>query len=385
MRCFWSATLSLATVALMSYGAAESRAEMLANVAAVKATAGTLPWSSTYATAKAVDEQLRSVTGYVSGKGLTNAWWQVDLGAEFNFDLVSVYCRLYTGAGDHINGAYLCGYDDTYTEIATQKLSGYYYTSISDNNWVQSWNNGSNGWSGVRYLAIRDKDGVLNGVASGGCLWINEVVVPAMVPTDTTYITGVAASGNMLYSSGTHADVQYYLMVDGTGMSDQTGLSGGRLLGNPDATAREIHGGQWTSGTVSTELPYLIYDLQAAEILDRMLVWNRNAPNLQNGGVKDVTISVSSDGLNYTDLPDTNGEAAGTHTIPISPGGNAPYQAEFDLSGNTARYVKLLALNSHGGTDWGIAEVRFYAVPEPSTLLLLAGVAVVLLGQRCRI
>jgi hypothetical protein len=383
MRCFWLGVFLIAEVAAVGGGMGESRAEMLANVAAAKTTTGTAPWSTAYPLSYVVDEQLQSITGYVSGKNLTNAWWQVDLGAEFNFDVVKVYCRRLAGAGDHINGAYLCAYDDTHTQIVAEKLGGYYYTSGTDNKWVQSWTNGGNHWAGVRYVAIEDRDGTLNGGASGGCLWINEVAVPAVLPTYSAYLTGVTASGNMLYSNGAHADVQYELMVNGSGMTDQTGLPGQMLFGDPDARARQIHGGQWTSGTVGSTLPYLVYDLQQAYPLRRMLVWNRNAPSLQANGVKDVTISFSADGVSYTDLADTNGATQGTHTIAQSPGGNAAYQADIDMTGVTARYIKLSALSSWGGTanDWGIAEARFY-VPEPSVLAMAAIGALVLLRRR---
>jgi hypothetical protein len=186
----------------------------------------------------------------------------------------------------------------------------------------------------------------------------------------------------MLYSNGGHSDVQYKLMVNGSGMTDQTGLSGQMLFGDPGAMARQINGGQWTSGTVGATKPYLIYDLQQAYDVTRMLVWNRNAGTLQTNGVKDVTISVSADGVSYTDLPDTNGATHGTHTIAQSPGGNTAYQADIDIGGVTARYVKLSALSSWGGTDWGIAEVRFYEVPEPSTLALVVIGALVLVCRR---
>jgi len=357
------------TIAVLSLAAVDVQAQMLANVAAAKTTSGTDPWSVTYATAKAVDEQLRSVTGYVSAKNTENAWWEVDLGAEFDFDQITVYCRrqydvTYPDAGAHINGAYLCAYDDFHAEIATQVLSGYKWTStVSTRVWIQDWDNAGSGWTGVRYFAVEDRDGVLNAEAAGGALWLNELQARSEIPTYPTYITNVTASGNMLYSNGTHADVQYELMVNGSGMSDQTGLPGEMLFGDPNAMAREIHGGQWTSGAVSTELPYVIYDLGGSCELDRMFVWNRNAPNLQDNGVKDVLISTSPDGVTYTELPDDNGELAeGNYTINMSPGGNAGYQADIDLTGVTARYVKLLALTSWGGTenDWGISEVRFY-------------------------
>jgi hypothetical protein len=382
MRCFWSAVFLLASIAVACAGVAETRAEMMANVAAGKTTTGTAPYSSTYALAKAVDEQLRSVTGYVSGKNLTNASWQVDLGAEFNFEVIRIYCRYYAGAGSHINGAYLCAYDDTHTEIATEKLAGYNY-GTGTTVWIQDWNNAGNGWTGARYLAVEDRDGALNAGMAGGCLWLNELQARTEIPTYPTYLTDVTASGNLLFSNGAHVDVQYYLMVNGAGMTDQTGLSGGKLLGDPDATAREIHGGQWTSSAVTTELPYVIYDLQRGYSLDQMLVWNRNAPALQTNGVKDVTISVSLDGVNYTDLADTNGATQGTHTIAQSPGGNASYQADIDLAGVTARYVKLSALSSWGGTanEWGIAEARFY-VPEPSILTLVVIGALVMVCRR---
>jgi hypothetical protein len=136
--------------------------------------------------------------------------------------------------------------------------------------------------------------------------------------------------------------------------------------------ARQIDGGQWTSGAVSTELPYVIYDLQQSHNLDKMLVWNRNTPTLNANGVQHVTISTSDDGADYTDLPDYNGDLEdGNYTVDMSPGGDAAYQLDVDLTGVTARYVKLLALDNWGGTeeDFGISEVRFYSdeasVPIP--------------------
>ena len=120
---------------------------------------------------------------------------------------------------------------------------------------------------------------------------------------------------------------------------------------------------------------FVEYDLGGVYSLANMYVWNYGEPfGGEPRGVKDLEVSYK---LNLAD-PWT---LLGTNTLAIAtyPPAMEVWQNDVTVIGfakTEARYVRLYGINNHGDTGHiGLSEVVFeYAIPEPSTaLLLLAG------------
>jgi len=76
-------------------------------------------------------------------------------------------------------------------------------------------------------------------------------------------------------------------------------------------------------------------------------------------GCKDVSIEYSVDGIDYTRL-------GTTHQFAQAPGvPDNEHDTTVDLSGVTAKYVKLTIESNWGGllSQYGLSEVRFYYIP----------------------
>ena len=145
-------------------------------------------------------------------------------------------------------------------------------------------------------------------------------------------------------------------------------------------------GGQWTSGYgLAVADAYIAYDLGAEYSLmgDDFLVriWNWN--NWQTEfSAKDLDILVSADGVSYT--------ALGSVTLAIGPSSDAVDYSETFTFIPTApfQYVKLDIQSAYTAQPLvGLAEVKFYAseIPEPATMLLLAGGAIMASIRRRRV
>jgi hypothetical protein len=119
--------------------------------------------------------------------------------------------------------------------------------------------------------------------------------------------------------------------------------------------------------------PYIVFDVGSEKSLDRMVVWNYNEfiPNgagLLNRGIKTADILVAGEDGVFT--PFIVGQE-----LTIAPGtDDVDFSQAIDLAGTTARYIKLDNLVNYGDVDnfVGLSEVQFYAVPEPTSIALLA-------------
>jgi hypothetical protein len=116
----------------------------------------------------------------------------------------------------------------------------------------------------------------------------------------------------------------------------------------------------WLSASPDLD-PWLMYEFDRVEKLDRMLIWNANSPSeaFIGWGIKDVTIETSVDGEAWTVLA----ESAQIARAPGLPGYDTPHAIDF---GSVP--VKYVRLNIH--SNWGgilmqhsVSEVRFYGVP----------------------
>jgi len=135
--------------------------------------------------------------------------------------------------------------------------------------------------------------------------------------------------------------------------------------------ANDLHSMEPTDMWLSNDEPngaWIEYELDKVYKLHQMWVWNHNGmmEPVIGFGLKDVTIEYSTNGTEYTIL-------GTTHEFVRAPGAaDYAHNTTVDLSGVTAKYVRLTANSNWGGilTQYGLSEVRFFSIPvfakEPS-------------------
>ncbi|MHC4509247.1 MAG: LamG-like jellyroll fold domain-containing protein [Planctomycetota bacterium] len=144
-------------------------------------------------------------------------------------------------------------------------------------------------------------------------------------------------------------------------LSDSTGpqktIDGSGLDGDLHSTEMED---MWLSSS-APQPTWIEYQFDKAYKLHEMWVWNQNQliESAIGYGFKDVSIEYSVDGVGYTTL-------GTTHEFAQSPGmPGCAHNPPVDLSGVTAKYVRLTANSNWGGliNQFGLSEVRFFYVP----------------------
>ena len=149
---------------------------------------------------------------------------------------------------------------------------------------------------------------------------------------------------------------------------------------NGSGLANDLHDTNWQNMWMSTSDPvphFLVFDLGKTFSLESTDIWqyaaNFNRPFSETGrGVKDLSISLSLDGVTFTPATDVVME----RQILTEETKLTPFAAQsFALSGE-ARYVRF-DLESNFGQPWtGLSEVRFNGVAVPAP----AGLALMILG-----
>ncbi|MCH8121332.1 MAG: discoidin domain-containing protein [Planctomycetes bacterium] len=132
----------------------------------------------------------------------------------------------------------------------------------------------------------------------------------------------------------------------------------------------DLHSTEATDMWLSGDEPngaWIEYELDKVYKLHQMWVWNHNGTmeSVLGFGLKDVTIEYSTNGTNYTTL-------GTTHEFARAPGAVDYAHNTVDLSGVTAKYVRLTTNSNWGNIldQYGLSEVRFFSIPvfarEPS-------------------
>jgi len=117
----------------------------------------------------------------------------------------------------------------------------------------------------------------------------------------------------------------------------------------------------WLSSITGAQPTWIEFELDKVYKLHELWIWNSNGsfePSI-GLGFKDVTIEYSIDGVDYMTL-------GTTHEFARAPGSaNYAHNTTVDLSGVTAKYVRLTANNNWGGilNQFGLSEVRFFYIP----------------------
>jgi hypothetical protein len=116
----------------------------------------------------------------------------------------------------------------------------------------------------------------------------------------------------------------------------------------------------WLSNITGAQPTWIQFEFDKVYGLYEMWVWNSNQllePAI-GFGVQDVTVEHSEDGENWTSLGDIQ--------IPRAPGvPNNAHDARIDLSGATAKFVRLTVASNWGGIvqQFGLSEIRFFFIP----------------------
>ncbi len=115
----------------------------------------------------------------------------------------------------------------------------------------------------------------------------------------------------------------------------------------------------WLSDTTDTAA-WIQFELEQIEKLDKVHVWNHNTQTemILGFGIKEALVETSLDGENWTELK--------TVELPQATGVGTYTGADAALDGVAARFVRLVPLGNYsllGLTQYGLSEVRFYAIP----------------------
>ena len=171
-----------------------------------------------------------------------------------------------------------------------------------------------------------------------GNVWSFEVEPHSVkLPVGTVSVTA---------SSTNNETTDPYRTIDGSGLDG-------------DMHSNEVLDVMWMSASGDLS-PSLTYEFDDVQKLDTLLIWNSNhsTEEVIGWGIKEVDIQVSTDGVEWTSLPDVGPIAQNS--------GLAPSEAQtVDMGSALAKYVRLNILSNHGGIveQYAVAEVQFYAIP----------------------
>ena len=180
------------------------------------------------------------------------------------------------------------------------------------------------------------------------------------------YITGVTATSSM--PDYDHPVSPISRITDGSGLS---ALS---FSATHNALANNIWFANATSGTIT-------FDLHGSYALTDLAVWTfQNNTSL---GIQNVSISTSTDNINFFALP------GGPSQFAQSSGSDPQSSEVFSIGPVTAAYVKFTVSSVWGGSLLGLDEVGFATtdappLPEPASLALFGIGAAAFFARRRR-
>lgn len=120
----------------------------------------------------------------------------------------------------------------------------------------------------------------------------------------------------------------------------------------------------WMSCTTSVnpnpvrgESHWVLYDFNYSYELFQMHIWNTNAPEYLTNGMQEIVIDISNDGVSWSEV--------GTFQVPMA-NGTSTYEGLdlYDFEGTNAQYVLITGLSNHGGSCFGLSEIRIDVADE---------------------
>jgi len=209
-----------------------------------------------------------------------------------------------------------------------------------------------------------------------------------------TKILSLAAFASFGLSAGSAAivtgvTVHDYSSQNGTFIADNavnattnSTSSGGLTYISPDVWHHDnLADNVYISGPAQATA-WLEFDLGAVTTLSEIHLWNYNQTGNEGDGdpktergAQFFDVYVSTDGGTGDDQT-INGSwtKIATGLNPLEAPGATTYAGErFDLTDTVAQYVRIDITANYTGAVTGLSEVHFYAIPEPGTYALLAG------------
>ena len=155
-----------------------------------------------------------------------------------------------------------------------------------------------------------------------------------------------------------------------------SGLSG---VGDILTQTHDFGGGQWISGNGTSPNVEVVFDLGGTFTVDSVHLWNFNWANGVTGwGTQRLDLSFSTDGgSTYGNTVQNLAFTRNVHPNPI------PAQTQTFAAVSGVTHIKVSDLVYFAGPYVGFAEIRFGAIPEPSTALL-GGLGLLALLRRRR-
>ena len=287
--------------------------------------------------------------------GDNNPYVTFDLGTNYNMLITRIW-NLNQGQGaDNQNGA-----KDVRISAST---NGTTFTILGTNTLAEGPGGPNNEYaqdfatpaSGVRYVKVEP----LNGYGGGwnGLGAVRFVVAGTRLPLLITGTYPAIHAFSSYYNSGGYVR-NVTNLVQSNFVPGEPGLSGpGYATDTHDNGEDDV----WHHASGDND-PYVIFDLGSNYDLITTRYWNLNQGlnnDIQNGA-KDVRISVSEDGADFSIL--------GTNTLAEGTGTTTEPSQDFFSPAAAIRYVKLEPLDGYGGGWNGLGAVRFAVAGAPSLL-----------------
>jgi hypothetical protein len=135
-------------------------------------------------------------------------------------------------------------------------------------------------------------------------------------------------------------------------------VNGAGLSEFPSITATHENNSQSNALLYFNGVNLIDFDLGGNFDIEGFAFWNAVGAGGTNFGVKDVIISASEDGVNFTPIPGSPIEFAEATPAPLSP-------ETFSFNAIAATHIRIQALNNHGEpTFTGISEVAFIGTSQ---------------------
>lgn len=122
------------------------------------------------------------------------------------------------------------------------------------------------------------------------------------------------------------------------------------------------HNSTWYDGWISCQTApspnpirgdshWILYDFGELYALHEMRIWNTNAPDLLDWGMKEVVIDLSTDGVEWSEY--------GQFVFEQASGFNN-YEGHFalDFENAEAKYLLITGLSNYGGNCYGLSEIK---------------------------